>query len=353
MKKFLFIIFLLLMYGNAFSFPRFENLYPINDKNGGGYINKSGLIVIKQKYNFASGFKGDYAIVEGKNLKKGIIDKKGNLVIDFIYDDLENLAENFVAYKKDNKWGFIDIVKKSKTEAMYERTKEFKEGLAPVLINDKWGFINKKGELVIRPKYYDVSNFSEGLSSVSYSKHKTAGYINKKGKTTITFEDNALEPKEFHEGLAPTIKSNDKACSYINKKGKIILDNKKMYPINIYCGNFEEGLNVFYIDSNPHLIKTGYVNKKGKIKYSKTFSVPKNFSDGEFSVYDGFRSGMAQAVIDYKTGYINKKFEMIIPPIYEFGRDFIGDLVYVKFENREGYINKKGQWIWSKEREGM
>ena len=50
---------------------------------------------------------------------------------------------------------------------------------------------------------------------------------------------------------------------------------------------------------------------------------------------------------------MNKKFKMVIPAIYEFARDFIGDLAYVKFEDKEGYINKKGQWVWSKEREGM
>ena len=62
---------------------------------------------------------------------------------------------------------------------------------------------------------------------------------------------------------------------------------------------------------------------------------------------------MAQIKIDYKTGYINNKFETVIPPVYEFVRDFYGDLAYVKFEDKEGYINKKGQWVWTKEREGM
>ena len=44
---------------------------------------------------------------------------------------------------------------------------------------------------------------------------------------------------------------------------------------------------------------------------------------------------------------------MVVPPIYEFVRDFYGDLAYVKFEDKEGFINKKGQWVWTKEREGM
>ena len=355
MKKFLILTsFIFLISGQSFSFDfKKDNLYPINDKNGGGYINKDGSILIEQKYNFAYAFVDNFAIVQAKNNKYGIIDRNGNVVIDFQYDELTNLSENFVFYKEDNKFGCIDILNKSKSKAIYDKTKKFKEGLAAVLVDDKWGFINKKGEIVIKPQYFAVSNFSEGLAAVSHSAYKTSGYINKKGKTVILFKDNSLEPKEFYKGLAPVITENDKACSYINKRGKTVLDNKKIYPANIYCGNFYEGLSVFYIDNNPRKITTGYIDKKGKIKYSMLFPIPKTVSEGEFSAFEHFSSNMAQFTTDYKTGYINRKFQIVIPPVYEFARDFTGDLAYVKFENKEGYINKKGQWIWQKEREGM
>jgi len=83
------------------------------------------------------------------------------------------------------------------------------------------------------------------------------------------------------------------------------------------------------------------------------FSIPKEVSEGEFSAFDYFSSNMAQFTLDYRTGYIDNKFKLVIPPIYEFARNFIDDLAYVKFEDKEGYINKLGQWVWSKEREGM
>ncbi len=353
-KVFLSVSLLFLMCAQALSFGlKNENLYPINDKNGGGYINKSGLIVIEQKYNFVSRFVDNYAIAQSKNSKYGIIDKRGDVVIDFQYDELDNLSEDFVFYKENNKYGYIDIVNKAKSEPIFDKTKKFKEGLSAVCIKGKWGFINKKGEYIVNPQYYDVSNFSGGLASVSNSIYKTAGYINKKGKTVLSFKDNSLEPKEFYGGLAPVISENDKACSYINKKGKIIIDSKKISPVNIYCGNFYEGLAVFYIDNNPREITTGYIDKKGKIKYSVLFSIPNDVSEGEFSAFDYFSSGLAQFTLDYKTGYINHKFQTVIPPIYEFAQDFTGDLAYVKFEDKEGYINKKGEWVWSKEREGM
>ncbi len=348
MKKFLIILTALLFCAKVYSL----NLYPINDEQGGGYINKYGEIIIKQNYNFAFRFNKNFAIVQGKNLKYGIINKKGNVVIDFLYDELDNLNENFVIYKENNKFGFINIFKNTKSDAIYDKMKKFQEGLAAFNKDGKWGFINKKGEVIAEPKYYDVSNYSKGLAAVSSSNHKTDGYINKKGKMIISFKENDLEPKEFREGLAP-VSYKDDGCSYINKRGKIVIDKDKIYPIKSYCGNFYEGKRVFYIDNDPKNITTGYINKKGKIKYSLTFSIPEIVSEGEFSAFEDFSSNMAQVTIDYKTGYINNKFKMVIPPIYEFARDFTGDLAYVKFEDKEGYINKKGQWVWSKKREGM
>ena len=355
MKKiFIKISLILLFCAVFFSFSFSENLYPINDKSGGGYINKNGDIVLKQKYKFAGRFVGDYAIVQGKNLKYGIIDKKGNVVINFEYDSLDNLSEEkFVSYGKNKKYGFINIVKNKKTKPIYDKTKKFQEGFAAICIDGKWGFVNKDGKIVIEPRYYDVSNFSHGLAAVSYSKHNTIGYINKKGYIVISFQDNDLEPKEFKEEVVPVITGKDSACSYINTKGKTVIDKAKIYPMVAYCGNFSEGLTVVYIYNKDNEVTTGFMDKKGQIKYALTFSIPKNLEKNEFCVFENFSSNMAQITIDYRTGYINNNFELVIPPIYEFARDFEGDLAYVKFENKEGYINKQGQWVWSKQREGM
>ena len=345
--------FLLFVYAVCSMCCKSEQIYPINDINGGGYINKDGVIVLEQKYGFAGAFVGDYAIVQDKNLKHGIINKKGTVIIDFEYEDLNNLSENFVIYKENEKYGYINILKKQKSIVLYDDIKPFKEGLAAVYVDGKWGFIDKYGKCVIEPKYYDVSNFSEGLAAVSYSQYETVGYINKKGNFIITFNENNLKAKDFHEGLAAIVRGKDSACSYINKQGKIVINKDKIYPMASYCSNFSQGLAVIYIYNDQNEITTGYMDKEGNLKYSMTFSIPEKMLSEEFSAFDTFSSDMAKVTIDYKTGYINNEFQMVIPPIYEFARDFNGDLAYVKFEEKEGYINKKGQWVWSKTREGM
>ena len=140
----------------------------------------------------------------------------------------------------------------------------------------------------------------------------------------------------------------------MNSKGEIVIDSKKIYPIVSYCGNFYNGVTVIYVESNsPNEVTTGYMNKKGKLVHSKTFKLPEGLLKEEFSVFDDFHSNMAMYTYDWNDGFINNKFKEVIPPVLEFARNFEDDLAYVKYKDREGYINKKGKWIWVTERTGM
>ena len=85
--------------------------------NGGG-INEKGEKVVKFKYDFINDFSSGYSIVCIGN-KYGIIDKRGNTVADIKYDD------------------WID----------------FDNGLAIIKSNDKWGLINEQGKELIPVKY--------------------------------------------------------------------------------------------------------------------------------------------------------------------------------------------------------
>ena len=48
---------------------------------------------MEQKYNFAGKFVDNYAIVQDKKLKYGVIDRKGNVIVDCKYENLDNTIE--------------------------------------------------------------------------------------------------------------------------------------------------------------------------------------------------------------------------------------------------------------------
>lgn len=49
-----------------------------------------------------------------------------------------------------------------------------------------------------------------------------------------------------------------------------------------------------------------------------------------------------------KWGFVNKQFKEIIPHKYDEVGMFVDGLAYFKIKNIEGYINKRGEVVWSR-----
>lgn len=169
-----------------------------------GYINTSGKKVIDFKLEEAKDFEGKFACAK-KNGKWGILDKYGNTVVPFkydesfylnengygrikennkygvvndngkvvvsaIYDDLGyffSMRDNIIKAKKDGKWGFINITKgKTVIPFDYDFAKSYAEGLFPVLKNGKWGYVDADNKVVIPFMYADCNQFYGGEAKV-------------------------------------------------------------------------------------------------------------------------------------------------------------------------------------------
>jgi hypothetical protein len=99
--------------------------------------------------------------------------------------------------------GFMNRQGEVVIEPIYEMVNEFSEGLAAVRGDRKWGFIDAKGKMVIAPQFDEIRDFSEGLATVRIGKR--SGFINKKG--AWAFEATAqflieTHSSIFREGLA-------------------------------------------------------------------------------------------------------------------------------------------------------
>ena len=188
------------------------------EKNGKwGYINKKGEEVIPFIYDEIWSYSEGLAFVK-KDGKWGYINKKGEEVIPFIYDEIWSYSEGLAFVKKDGKWGSIDRNGKEVIPFIYDNVKDgFSEGLACVKKDGKYGFINKKGKEVIPFIYDNIWSFSEGVASVK--KDGKWGSIDRKGKEVIPFiYDNIWS---FSEGLA-SVKKDGKWGS-IDRKGKEVI----------------------------------------------------------------------------------------------------------------------------------
>ena len=244
------------------------------DKDAFGFVDKNGKEVIALKYDRAYSFSEGLAAVYNRDKDAwGFIDKKGKQVIDFKYHDVRSFSEGLAAVynREKNAWGFIDKKGGKVVDFKYDRACCFSEGLAAVYSDKKeaWGFIDKEGNIVIPFIYRYVERnyinrfiidkvyvFNDGLAAVYSDKKEAWGFIDKEGNEVIPFKYNGVRP--FSEGLAAVYDRDKDACGFIDKDGEQVID----YKYRGVGDGFHEGLAAVR-DENG---KWGLIDKKGKMK---------------------------------------------------------------------------------------
>lgn len=215
-------------------------IFPFRKGEKSGFLDKKGKVVIPATFDIAEVFKDNYAVVVS-NKKYGIINLKGDYVIDPIYDHISTQArfpmiphprndKTRYYLKKSGKYGLLDENLKTIVPFIYDEIGSFNENFAFVKKDGKYGYINIEGELVIPMEYEDADIFSEGLAAVV--KNGKWGYINRKNEVVIDFKlTGYAEP--FFDDLAVYRKRNFKSskanytvdrCGYINKTGDIVME---------------------------------------------------------------------------------------------------------------------------------
>lgn len=74
-----------------------------------------------------------------------------------------------ILYRKGDSWGFCNRKKELVIPAVYDQVGDFVDGLASTSSNGKWGFIDTKGAVVIPAVYDLVFGFADGLLRVQFN----------------------------------------------------------------------------------------------------------------------------------------------------------------------------------------
>lgn len=189
-----------------------------------GLINTNGKIIIKPIYDEISGYFINGFMRVRNNGKAGIVNDTGKIVIPIEYDNVLDYKNGMFTAEKNNKWGIIDTENKIIIPFEYGRIRHFQNDLA-LITNKGTGYINKEKGIVIEPQnsFNLFGDFYNGLALVK--KDNKYGYINKENKIIIPIiYDNALSFKN-----KKTIVLKDGICFFINQKGKKIKRISKPY----------------------------------------------------------------------------------------------------------------------------
>ena len=181
--------------------------------------------------NIVAPYTEDLAAFEEGGLY-GFVNLQKDIVIPPIYTEVRSFSEGYCPVSLDELWGYIDKEGNKVCEFIYENAYEVVNGLAPVCHGGKWGF-GKIGEsdrgwhsdlvdnlgfrLVVACKYDNLSpSFSpEGL--LFCMRGTRWGAINKDNEIVIPFIYDGLF--QHSEGMAMCMLLGK--CGYLDLRGRI------------------------------------------------------------------------------------------------------------------------------------
>ena len=207
----------------------------------------------------------------------GYIDRDGRIVINPQFEKAGPFSEGLAWIEIDRRFGFIDRSGKIVVNPQFESADGFSEGLARVEMGDKHGYIDRAGKIAITPQFDEAWSFSETLARVKVS--RKYGFIGPDGKFAINPQFD--EAWDFSEGLA-RIEIDDLLQGFVDPTGKIVI--KAQFK---YAGDFHDGLALVRVDS-----LFGYVDTTGGIAIRPQFKKASDFSAGLARMVMGNRVGL-------------------------------------------------------------
>ena len=278
-----------------------------------------------------------------------------------IMDAWYRLYDSYTQYATDSEYqAFLQMYPNSPLkEHILQDISIAKINLIPFKQNGKYGYINvATHELVIQPQYYSAYDFSGGLAAVVLNDCEDScryTYIDKTGKQPFT--QSFSTAGDFIQGRAIVALSYCAAepCLYgtINRRGQFIITPiyQNLLPMSegLYAAQTTRGYG--FIDAMGTVIipfiyqdATSFVEGTSAVKKDSVWifinHTGQQLFDKSFSSVTAFSSDLAAVTANDTTfGYINKKGEWAIAPIYEFAEPFEGDTAIVTLRE----TNKKSK----------
>lgn len=353
---------------------RKTSLFPIIQEGRWGFINQAGKIVVKPEFKSVKPFMNGLAAIKDQNDKVGYVNEAGKVVIEPRFKNADAFHEQRAGVKYGNKWGFVDQTGKLVIPAVFDGVGWFSEGRAAVYSNGLWGFIDLDGKFIAQPKFVDHLEFSEGVAAfaVMQNGRYQDGLIDRNGQIVSELEDvNLLFIEGFSDGLLPvmgdahkyTFSPGTNLLGYIDRNDKVAIPRKfeiassfrdGLAPVRVngkwgvidttgqfiiepkYAEEFRffEGLAAVKIGQ-----KYGFIDKTGNLVIQPRFSYASQFQEGLAAV---------QLQDDGQWGFIDHTGKLAFQLVFdETPSLFFNGLSLITVGNKQGYVNKAGQYVWS------
>lgn len=298
----------------------------------------------------------------------GLVNLKGELVVDFFIDEKPSLmVDGFAHYKKNGEIIFINSegkeIKTKFTETLHfneekalvrredgklafidksfneiirldevESAGNFSEGLFKFKdeITGLWGFKDNNGNTVIKPNYDGVSAFSEGLALFNQmiDGEKHFGFIDQTGKIVFPLSLKYQKIGSFYNGYAIFQRNDFKGA--LNKNFEEVFKSDEWGEIYPFSGSYTT------VKGNDR--EYGLIDTEGKYVIKTREKIPLRFYNGLSLFYD---------VSNRRGGFMDIERTVKIRPEFIEGLPFLSNGAWVKDGRQWAYIDKDGDDIKS------
>lgn len=232
---------------------------------------------------FAEEEEEEYSIIE-KDHKKGLVNKKGRVLIPPEYEDLgwtsggAKLLENVIGFKKDGLWGILNTKNEKITEPVYTSLTRFNENWIvaskklPYNSSIVYGVINAKGNAEIAFHYHSLLVHNDQLiASIHENENYLYGILDDKAKPVIPIKYDRIEiiTEKLYE-----VTLNDFVAVFNNDGENLTdfsLDSVKTFE-NKFVLTFRNGKRGLIASDGGFTIEPEYKNisiENGKVKAQK------------------------------------------------------------------------------------
>lgn len=332
------------VYDYAESFQA-NGLAVVSQKGKSGIINTRGEFVVEPRFDSIGAFSEGRAVVSDD---KGayIIDEQGRRVTppDKVYSYIQPYSEGRALFYQtgqgDNAaYGYLDRDGGEVIPAIYMEGNDFANGKALVKVkNGLYRLIGLNGETLSELPFAFVGPLSEGLMAYQDTEGGKYGYVNEKGAVAIAPAFTGAQP--FQEGHAVVNTAEDYGANYglIDTGGKFTIPAG--YSDIRLLGLGRAALGKAIDPARPYLgTRYAISDLNGNMYSTFQFLAVEDFNRGAASVQDGKNT--------YFIGPDGKRITRL-PLVPGSGTlSFEDGLIRAQVDNRLSYLTQSGRVVWA------
>jgi len=345
------------VYRNGAISSDFKPLFPL-----AGVINEQGKYAVPTKYASISPlidnkiYIGDKYLTDDGKSAKGIIDKNGNTLLPFKYDDIimDHYDPNFIITSKNQKQGVVntsgktlipfeydEFIGEAYTRSGDDSLRYFPNGHSIAKKKGKYGVIDKQGKVLI-PFTYDFiqkmynTTFKndeyvhEGNNLLLLKSHNKYGIATVSGTLLGTLQWDTVD--DFNSGLAAVYQNNK--YGFIDQTGKLVVPVK--YDV-------DKKLSTIFVDGVRAVKQNG--------KYGYLSSSGKEISSPQWdTVADRFTYGLGLVSKNGKYGFIDKTGQVVIPLEFDGASSFNAGFARVNQGEGWFFIDTQGNTVLTRDK---